>query len=294
MKKPMVFSLGEVLWDLFPEGPRFGGAPANFACHAAILGGDVVMVSAVGKDANGDEAIAILQSFGIDTSLIQRIADTATGSVGVSVDAAGKPTFTIHEGSAWDRIAWKNELEMRVPQADAICFGTLGQRSEVSRDTIRRCATVARANGTPRIVDINLRPPFFDAECIRDSIALASILKFSDDELPAVCAAFGLHDGNSAETVLRQLLKMHNLDMVIMTCGANGAVLATPTEIIRQPGIAVKVVDTVGAGDAFTASFLLGLLQGMPHVENLRRACEIAAAVCMHAGAVPANTQSLR
>jgi fructokinase len=253
--------------------------------------------SAVGNDVRGDEAIAILQRFGIDTSLIQRIAGAATGSVGVSVDAAGKPTFTIHVGSAWDRIAWNKEVESRMPQADAICFGTLGQRSEVSRSTIRRCTKTARATGIPRVVDINLRPPFFDAACIRDSIEFASILKLSDDELPEVCAVYGLHYGNSTETLLRQLLEMQNLDLVILTCGASGAVLATPTEVIHQRGIAVKVVDTVGAGDAFTASFLLGLLQGTPHAENLRKACEIAAAACLHSGAVPTistTSQSLR
>ena len=144
MTKPQILSCGEVLWDLFPEGARFGGAPANFACHAAILGGDVTMLSAVGSDARGDEAIAILGAFGIDTSLVQRIADAPTGSVGVNLDAAGKPDFEIHADSAWDRIAWTGAIEAHLAKADAIYFGTLGQRSAASRATIRRAMVLAK------------------------------------------------------------------------------------------------------------------------------------------------------
>ena len=133
MNRPAILSFGEVLWDIFPEGPRFGGAPANFACHAAALGGDVGMVSAVGQDSRGDEAVAILESYGIRTDLIQRTADAPTGTVGVELDETGKPDFTIHEGSAWDQLGWNSDLEARVRTADAVYFGTLGQRGELSR-----------------------------------------------------------------------------------------------------------------------------------------------------------------
>ena len=118
MKRPQVISLGETLWDLFPDGERFGGAPANFACHAAILGADVSMISAVGDDRRGQEAVAILRGYGIDVSLLQVILGALTGTVGVAIDGAGKPTFTIHEDSAWDRIAWSKELESRITDAD--------------------------------------------------------------------------------------------------------------------------------------------------------------------------------
>jgi len=287
MTKPVILSLGEVLWDVFADGERFGGAPANFACHAAILGADVAIISAVGDDRRGRESLAILRGFGIDISHISIVPESPTGTVTVALNEAGKPTYTIHEGVAWDQIAWIDEREEKVKQADAVCFGTLGQRFELSRNTIRKCIEIARVAGIPRLVDINLRPPFTDATCIRESIALASILKLSDEELNEVCAACGIDNRASEEARLRQLRESQNLDMVVMTCGANGAVLVAPDEVVHQPGIAVAVVDTVGAGDSFAASFLLGVLRGMPHKINLRNACEIAATVCTHAGAVP-------
>lgn len=284
-----IISLGEVLWDLFPEGAQFGGAPANFACHAAIHGADVTMLSAIGDDRRGNEALSILGRFGIDTSLVQIIPDASTGTVGVAINSVGKPTFTIHEDSAWDRIAWTGELEARVKAADAVYFGTLGQRSDQSRATIRRCIEAARDAGNPRIVDINLRAPFYDDKLIHDSIELASILKLSDEERLAVVTACGVHVNDSIEESLRRLRKSCDLDLVVMTRGADGAVLVTPDEIVEQPGIPTTVRDTVGAGDSFTAAFLLGLLRGEPHDQILHHACVVAGRACTHAGAVPAG-----
>ncbi|MEO2018019.1 MAG: carbohydrate kinase [Fuerstiella sp.] len=289
MKRPAVLSLGEVLWDLFPEGEQFGGAPANFACHAAIHGADVTMVSAVGEDRHGRHALDILEGYGIDVSLMQLVPDAATGTVGVELDSDGSPTFTIHEDSAWDRLGWSDQLEARVAAADAVYFGTLGQRSEVSRLTIRHCLKAARAAGIPRVVDINLRPPFFDSELIRESVQHASILKLSDEELSEVCTACGIDDSDPADARLRQLLGANNLDLVVMTRGAEGAVLASADEIVEQPGISTTVRDTVGAGDSFTAAFLLGLLRGESHERILHKSCVIAAAACAHSGAVPGS-----
>ena len=280
VKSPAIISLGEVLWDLFPEGARFGGAPANFACHAAALGGEVTMVSAVGEDDRGAEAIEILRGYGIDVSLIQQLLGVPTGTVGVEVDAKGKPTFTIHEGSAWDQLPWTDELEARIPRANAVYFGTLGQRGEKARQTIRRALTVASETGVPRVLDINLRPPFYDAEMLRESIEQASILKLSDDEHEEVCAACDV-------ATLQQLLEKFALDLVIMTRGADGALLVTATETYDQLGIPTTVRDTVGAGDSFTAAFLLGLLRKAPFETILHDACATAAEVCAHPGAVP-------
>jgi fructokinase len=278
-------SFGEVLWDLFPEGEQFGGAPANFACHVANLGGEVSMVSAVGDDSHGQSAIDILQGYGVDVSLMQTCPDAATGTVGIELDGKGKPTFTIHANSAWDRLAWSGELGTQLLNADAVYFGTLGQRSEASRSTIRRALTAAAT--IPRVLDINLRPPFFDATLLRESIELASILKLSDEELKTVCNSCDIRMDDSSEELLKRLLTERSLDLVIMTRGADGAVLATPDGIVEQSGLPTTVVDTVGAGDSFTAAFLLGLLRGMPHEQNLHHACKIAAGVCAHAGAVP-------
>ena len=287
MKSWNIISLGEVLWDLFPDDERFGGAPANFACHAAINGGQVAMVSAVGDDLHGQRAIEILQSYRVDISLIQIIAGSPTGTVGVQVDANGKPTFTIHENSAWDQLAWTDELARRIQSAHAVCFGTLGQRSLISRTTIRRCMETARAAGITRILDINLRSPFFDDAMIRESIQLASILKLSDEELPTVCQACNLSAEHAQLEQARNLRSLFDLEMVVVTRGADGAMLVTRNEVLEQPGVPANVKDTVGAGDAFTAAFVVGLLNRDPHAKNLFQACTIAAKACSHAGAVP-------
>lgn len=288
MKKLKIISLGEVLWDLLPDGDKFGGAPANFACHASLQGADVAMLSAVGDDHRGRTAVSILSDYDIDISLMQTVPHAATGTVGVELDRNGKPTFEIHENSAWDQIVWHEEIALRVSSVDAICFGTLGQRSEVSRQTIRRAIEAASAAGVLRVVDINLRAPFFDADMIRQSVQLASILKLSDEELGEVCSACGITLKQNYEAV-RRLLEFGDLDMIVMTRGAKGAVLVTADQVIEQAGVPATVVDTVGAGDSFTAAFLIGELRGQPQKENLRNACEVAAAACTHSGAVPAR-----
>ena len=293
MKRPTILSLGEVLWDLFPDGERFGGAPANFACHAAIQGADVTMLSAVGDDQNGHDAIGILSAYGVDVSLMQIIPDAPTGTVGVALDNNGKPTFVIHQGSAWDQLVWNDAMASRITTADAVSFGTLGQRSAVSRTTIRRTVKAALAKGIPRVLDINLRPPFFDAEMIRDSVQLASILKLSDDELVEVCSACSISETSRQDVMLQGLLEFGNLDIVVLTRGKDGAVLVTPDDTVTQNGISVNVIDTVGAGDSFTAAFLIGELRGESRKQNLRRSCEIAAATCAHSGAVPETKQNL-
>lgn len=289
MSRPKILSIGEVLWDVFPDGARFGGAPANFACHAALLGGDVTIVSAIGDDDQGRDALSILRRFELNTSLMQIIPAVRTGSVSVELDIAGKPTFIIHENSAWDNIAWTDELATHIEQVDAVYFGTLGQRSVRSRTTIRRTAERAAALNIPRILDVNLRQPFFDAAMIRESLALASIIKISDDELPSVLSATGVSNplGTAPEAALRELLECNTIDMIVMTRGAQGALLVTPTHLFDQQGIPVEVVSTVGAGDSFTAAFLMGLLQRQPFDETLRNACTLASQVCSIAGAVP-------
>ena len=285
--KPSILSCGEMLWDLFPEGARFGGAPANFACHTSRLGAEVSLLSAVGADARGDEALAILRSFSINTSLIQRIDDAPTGSVGVSLDAEGKPTFAIHDGSAWDRIAWTEALAERIAQVDAVYFGTLAQRGEESRATIRKALAAARGRGILRVLDVNLRRPFFDNTLLRESIALASVLKLSDDEMGEVFTACDIVPGETPEATLRVVLTRFGLDLVVMTRGAEGAILVSATEVVDQPGIPTIVRDTVGAGDSFTATFAVGLLRSEEHATILKKACEIASAVCSQHGAVP-------
>jgi fructokinase len=287
MKHPRIISIGEVLWDLFPYGERFGGAPANFAYHAARLGAEVTMVSAVGDDARGQAAIGILGRFAIDTSLAQVAPEQPTGTVGIELDGAGKPRFTIHENAAWDHVTWSPDLAAKISEANAVYFGTLGQRSAVSRATIRRALDVAKAAGVLRILDINLRPPFFSPELIRKSIEHADVLKLSDDELEAIVQACEISAAKDATSSLRDIATHFELEAIVMTRGAEGALFVTAENTIEQPGIPAEIVDTVGAGDSFTAAFLVGLLRGEEMRSVLQHACEVASAVCSQPGAIP-------
>jgi len=283
-----ILSFGDMLWDLFPEGPRFGGAPGNYACHAARLGGDVYMVSGVGAGERGTAAIEVLRGQGVKDELVQRLANYPTGIVTVEVDKRGKPTFEIGKDAAWDHWEWNQAIEDKVKSADAVCFGTLGQRGESPRSGIRKAMELAKEAGIMRVHDVNLRPPFFDDALIRDSLALCSVYKLSDDELTRVCQACGIPLSTDPLDSLRVILEKYELDVLIMTKGAEGAVLLTSDSMFEQPGVKAEVVDTVGAGDSFTAALTLGLLRKDSFTVILRNACEVAAQVCSHAGAVHA------
>tara|TARA_Y100000588_G_scaffold393956_1_gene512081 strand:+ start:249 stop:1157 length:909 start_codon:yes stop_codon:yes gene_type:complete len=287
LNRPNIISLGEVLWDLFPTGPRFGGAPANFACHAAALGARVSMVSAVGQDDCGSMGTSILENYGIDVSLVAQIQDSKTGVVTVEMDTSGKPTFTIEEDVAWDQIPWSTEMGGRIDQADVVYFGSLAQRSAISKATIQFSLERAKTANIRRVLDINLRLPFFNDAVIQESIELCNFLKFSDDELESVSKASGLSMADPHPSLLQQLMKNFDLELVVMTRGADGALLVSANEVIDQPGFPAEVRDTVGAGDAFTASIINGVCEGAPLAEIAAKACHYAARICELDGAVP-------
>lgn len=284
---PFILSLGEVLWDLFPDGARFGGAPANFACHAASLGARVAIASAIGGDPRGRKAREFMRSFGVDVGSLQSCPEAPTGVVTVSVEEGRGPRYRIEEGAAWDFLDWNDSLATMAAEADAVYFGTLGQRSEVSRSTIRRALATAAESGALRILDVNLRPPFCDELLIRESVELATVLKLSDEEFEVVLSACGVGSMMGPEAALRSLVKECELDLAVMTRGSEGALLVSAEEICDQPGMPVEVRDTVGAGDSFTAALVVGLLREEPLAEIARKACALAAHVCGHVGAVP-------
>ncbi len=286
MKKQIV-AMGDGLWDLFPDGPRFGGATANYACHCSILGANVHMVSGVGQDERGDALLKVYRKHGVNTDLIQVLNDYPTGIVHVELTKNGLPTFTIVENAAWDHWEWNEEIERIVTKADALYFGTLGQRGSSACAGIRKALAIAQDQQIPRILDINLRAPFYNDSLIRDSISLCSVLKLSDEELNRACQACEIDVSISDKNVVRELRTKFELDVVVMTRGADGAILSVPEGFVEHSGVPASVVDTVGAGDSFTASMTLGLLEGKGYPQIIGDACKIAAEVCSHAGAVP-------
>lgn len=282
---PIVVSLGEVLWDLLPSGPQLGGAPANFACHIAALGARTSLVSCVGCDTLGDQVLQRLATRGLDLAHVTRDPDRPTGTVAVELGAGGQPRFEIIENVAWDALAVTDAALCQVAKADAVCFGTLAQRSPASRAVIQRMVAATSPDAL-RVCDINLRAPFHSPEVIVRSLELANVLKLNETELPALAAQFAL--AGPAERQLEALADRFNLAVVVLTLGAEGCRLLRDGKWSAEPGRKVAVKDAVGAGDAFTAALVMGLLRGWPTPQLLAAATDIAAFVCTQSGAMPA------
>lgn len=277
--------LGEVLWDLLPGGPQLGGAPANFAYHAARLGDRGVVASRVGDDALGQATLERLAALGLSVEAIQRDPDRPTGTVAVAMDARGQATYTFPDNVAWDALDWTPAWAALASQADAVCFGTLGQRAARARETIGRFLRATRPT-TARVFDVNLRQSFYSATILDQSLALATIVKLNDEELPIVAELLGL-GGAEPVAQARALLARHPLTMVCVTRGSAGSLVVTPTAVDEHPGLSVTVVDTVGAGDAFTAALAHHALRGTPLPRLHEAANQLGAWVAARAGATP-------
>lgn len=280
----VIAGIGEVLWDVYPDAARFGGAPANFTCHAAALGADAWMASAIGVDDLGNRALATLETAGVECGTIVRDRDHDTGQVLVTLDTSGRASYRFADDSAWDHLEWSAALESLAGRCDAVCFGTLGQRSQTSRVTIQRFvrATPERAL---RMFDVNLRQHFFDAETIHTSLQTASAVKLNEEELPRVAELCQI-DGSTPRQMLRELLTRYDLRLAALTCGAEGALLIAGDTESTCPAVPASVVDTVGAGDAFTATLVPDFLRGLPLDEINRHANAVASYVCSQPGAV--------
>lgn len=292
--KHTIVGLGEILWDVFPSGKRLGGAPANFAYHAQALGGRGVVASCVGADPLGAEILACVRDFSLETAYIAVDEAHPTGTVSVQVGAGGKPTYTIHEGVAWDFIPLTDGLVELAERADAICFGTLAQRSPVSCNTIRDLLDRSRPEAL-RIFDINLRQSFYSPQIVEESLQRANVLKLNDEELPLVADMLGIQGDEAA--LLAVLGERYNLRLVALTKGGEGSILYTEGETSHQPAYPIMRedgADTVGAGDSFTAALAVGLLAGHSlHAIN-SHANRVAAYVCSQPGATPVLPEELR
>jgi fructokinase len=287
-----VIGLGEVLWDLLPTGRQMGGAPANFACLARALGADVSLISRVGKDELGREILDRLSSARVGITTVGVDAELPTGTVSVEVASDGQPRFTINANSAWDRIDPTDACLRLAEKCDAICFGTLAQRNESSRVAVMKILDHVPARAL-RVLDVNLRPPFVDPRVIQTSLLRANALKLNEHELPVLAQILGLI-APSAPGQLAQLGSRFALRLIALTRGSAGSVLWSPDEVVDHPGVKVSVVDSVGAGDAFTAAMTLAYLRGWKLDRINEFASEVAAFACSHAGATTGFDQYQR
>lgn len=279
--KRVIVGIGEILWDMLPSGKALGGAPANFAYHAMRLGEEGWAVSAIGDDDLGREIMDIVGSKGLKN--IISVTDKPTGTVEVELDGRGVPTYNIMEDVAWDNIPFTPEMEVLASRADAVCFGSLVQRMN-SRRSVLGFVRAMRPDAL-KVFDINLRQHYYSREVIEESLKLSDILKINDEEIRIVADMFCLGDDDVA--ACRSLIASYGLRLVILTKGADGSEVITADEVIPQSVGHVDVVDTVGAGDAFTAAFVVAYLRGETLAQAQRLATETASYVCSCKGAMP-------
>ena len=276
-----VLCVGELLWDALPAGLFLGGAPFNVACHLSAAGVPVTMVSRVGDDRLGEEAVRRAQRYGVGTDLVQVDPTLPTGFVGATIDESGQPTYVIEDAVAWDAIEASDVLLARAGRARAIVFGSLAQRHATTRRTIERLWE----GSALQVFDINLRPPFEDRDVIRGSLQRADVVKVNREELHRLASWFELPNGDRESA--SALSGKFSCPVVCVTRGAAGAGLWRDDTWTEHEGFKVEVRDTVGAGDAFLAVLLAGLLSGADSETLLKNANRIGADVASRAGALP-------
>lgn len=286
-----IVGMGEALWDCLPEGRKIGGAPANFAYHAGQFGFDSLAVSAIGDDDLGREIVEKFTQNNLNFRL--ETVDYPTGTVQVTLDEKGIPCYEIMENVAWDNIPYSQELEEIAQNCRAVCFGSLAQRSEVSRSTINRFLdAMPDVEDTYKIFDINLRQHFYCRETIESSLNRCNVLKINDEELVVVSEMFGMK-GLSDNEICMKILTDYNLRMLILTCGTNGSYVFTADTMSFLETPKVEVADTVGAGDSFTGAFVASILKGKSITEAHKTAVEVSAYVCTQNGAMPRLPEEL-
>jgi len=301
--KDYIVGLGEILFDCLPDGKKLGGAPANFAYHMTQYGLNGVAVSAIGDDEDGKQIIRELEPKNLKVHL--ETVSQPTGTVQVTLSGNGIPQYDICLGVAYDNIPWTPAIEEIAKNTRAVCFGSLAQRTAVSRETIYKFLDTMPQLGTLKIFDINLRQSWYSKEVIEESLKRCNVLKINDEEIITVAKLLDLGEItgiNPNETLLQpvnfedqihDLLSIYDLQMVVLTCGAFGSYVVTTDEMSFQPTPKVQVADTVGAGDSFTGSFCAAILAGKSIREAHKIGVDVSAFVCTQKGAMPQYPQEL-
>lgn len=279
-----------MLWDNLPSGRHIGGAPGNFAFHVGQSGLNSALASAVGWDKAGAELLLQARKRGLAAVVARR--DEPTGSVDVVLDKQGVPQYSIREDVAWDNIPITPELEKLAGKADAVCFGSLAQRKKTSRHTLHRFLSLMPVNAL-KVFDINLRAPFFNKDVVTKSLELCNILKLNEDEAGVLSSMLGLKS-RGREDVCHEMQELYGLQMVILTCGAEYSLVVAEGKQSKIATPKVKIADTVGAGDSFTAAFIAAFMQGASIAAAHRLAVDVSAFVCTQKGAMPYWPQELK
>lgn len=287
----IIVGLGEVLWDLLPSGKQAGGAPANFVYNINCLGDRGIVASAVGDDHLGRELFDRLRSAPWALDYLQVTRTHPTGSVPVEVDAGGQPIFTINEGVAWDFLKWTPEWQKLALLADAVCFGSLAQRSPRSSETIRSFLESTRDKAL-RVFDVNLRDPFWSPDVVLQSLKMANIVKLNSEELVRVLRMLDISERDPQSDALK-LLQAFQLHLVCVTRGADGSLLVSLEDASEHPGFPVAVVDTIGSGDAFTAVLTCLYLRGATLATIAEAGNRLGAWVASQPGATPQTTRQM-
>lgn len=286
----MVIGLGEILWDNLPGGRRLGGAPANFVFHVNQLGLLSCVVSAVGDDVLGQDVMCTLDGLMVKYHIAK--VDKPTGEVFVKLDDRGTPSYEICENVAWDNIPFADGMKMLAEKASVVCFGTLAQRSECSRETIRLFLQSVKSDCI-KVYDVNLRQNYYSRQIVEESMFYSDILKLNEDELIILKELLSI-DGDDCVTVCRKIMNLYSVGIVVLTCGENGSYVMDENIVSFVETPKIDVVDTVGAGDAFTAAFVVAKLKGVELRRAHEMAVDIAAYVCTADGATPQLPENIK
>ncbi|MDA0200741.1 MAG: PfkB family carbohydrate kinase [Bacteroidetes bacterium] len=280
-----VAGLGEVLWDVFPEGKRLGGAPANFAAHAQQLGAHAFVLSAVGKDALGREALVKLDQYGIDLTGLLEIASFPTGTVSVDLDQHGNPSYEIQENVAWDHTPLQPSITNTAKHLDAVCFGTLAQRNKTSQNTIFKTLR-ATSDNCLKVFDLNFRKNYYHKEMLLQSFDISDVVKMNEEEFVEIQTLFSLP--SNLQKGMMSLMERFDLKLAMLTLGRKGSIMMSQNDYSElKVNQSVQVKSTVGAGDAFTAAAVMGWLNQKPLDKIHHKSSDLAAYVCSQLDAVP-------